>query len=55
MQEKTQEQVWADWVATQRGGNFPEMLDAQTEDAKYQILAQLLSEELGNMRKTPRH
>jgi hypothetical protein len=55
MLEKTKEQIWADWVAKQSGGNFPEMLNAQTEDAKYQILAQLLSEELGKMRKVPRH
>ena len=42
---KTKEQIWADWVAKQSGGNFQEMLSAQTEDRKYQILTQLLSKE----------
>jgi hypothetical protein len=55
MLEETKEQIWADWVATQSSGNFQEMLNAQTEDAKYQILAQLLCEELGKMRSVPRH
>jgi hypothetical protein len=53
MLEKTREQIWADWVAMQRGGNFQEMLNAQTEDQKYQILAKLLSKE--PERKAPRH
>jgi hypothetical protein len=54
MLEKTKEQIWADWVAKQSGGNFLEMLDAQTEDAKYQTLAQLLSKELEQTKKPPR-
>ena len=41
MTEKTKQEIWADWVAMQSGGNFQEMLNAQTEDRKYQILAQL--------------
>jgi hypothetical protein len=55
MSEKTKEQKWADWLALQRGGNFQEMLNAQTEDGKYRILAQLLSKELGQLKKTPHH
>jgi hypothetical protein len=54
MLEKTKESIWADWVAKQDPGNFQEMLSAQTEDGKYQILAQLLSEELRNMRSVSR-
>ncbi len=54
MAEKTKEQIWADWVGKQSGGNFQEMLNAQTEDAKYQTLAQLLSKEPGQLRKIPR-
>ena len=46
MPEKSTEQIWADWVAKQGGDNFQEMLSAQSEDRKYQILAQLLSLEL---------
>lgn len=55
MLEKTKEQIWADWVAKQSGGNFQEMLNAQTEDRKYQILAQLLSKETGQSGKVRRH
>jgi len=46
MTQKTKEQLWADWVATQDMGNFQERLNAETEDGKYKILAQLLSNEL---------
>jgi hypothetical protein len=55
MPEKTKEQIWADWVAKQGGGNFQEMLNAQAEDGKYQILTRLLSKELGQLRKVPRN
>jgi hypothetical protein len=51
--EKSKEQIWEDWVAKQGGGNFQEMLNAQTEDRKYQILAQLLSLELGRPKIVP--
>jgi hypothetical protein len=54
MLEKTQEQVWAAWVTKQSGGNFQEMLNAQTEDAKYQTLAQMLSNELEQLKTLPR-
>jgi len=53
--EKTREQIWADWVAVQSGGNFQEMLNAQTEDRKYQILAELLSKEPRAAAKPPHH
>ena len=46
MMEKTKEQLWAGWVATQGTGYFQERLNAETEDGKYKILAQLLSCEL---------
>jgi hypothetical protein len=55
MTEKTKEQIWADWVAKQSGGNFQEMLNAQTEDGKYQTLARLLSREPGQLKKEPQH
>jgi hypothetical protein len=45
MPEKTREQVWATWISKQTDDHFQEMLSAQTEDAKYKILAQLLSDE----------
>ncbi|HEX4027325.1 MAG TPA: hypothetical protein VHX18_06860 [Rhizomicrobium sp.] len=54
MLEKTKEQMWAGWLAKESAGNFQEMLNAQTEDSKYQILAQLLSQELGQLRKAQR-
>jgi len=55
MSEKTKEQIWAEWVAKQHGGNFQEMLNAQTEVGKYQILAQLLSKELAQNKKPTQH
>jgi hypothetical protein len=55
MSEKTKEQIWADWVAKQGGGNFREMLNAQSEDGKYQTVARLLSEAPGRLKKEPQH
>jgi hypothetical protein len=55
MPEKTREQIWAGWVVKQSGGNFQEMLNAQTEDRKYQILTELLSKEPGQSKKAPPH
>ena len=55
MPEKTKEQRWADWVATQDIGHFQESLNAATEDDKYKILAQLLSKRLEKLKKAPQH
>ena len=55
MPDKTKEQQWADWVATQDIGHFQEKLNAETEDGKYKILAQLLSRELGKLKRAPQH
>jgi len=55
MMQKTKEQKWADWVATQDVGHFQERLNAETEDGKYEILAQLLSRRLEQLKKAPQH
>jgi hypothetical protein len=55
MVEKTREQIWADWLAKQSSGNFQEMLNAQTEDGQYQILAKLLSREPQKSKETTKH
>jgi hypothetical protein len=54
MPEKTKEQIRAGWLAKQSAGNCQEMLNAQTEDGKYQTLGELLSKERGQLRKAPR-
>jgi len=53
MIEKTKEQAWSGWVATQGVDHFQERLNAETEDGKYKILAQLLSSELEKLKKPP--
>jgi hypothetical protein len=55
MTDKTKEQIWADWVASQTVDHFQERLNAATEDGKYRILAQLLSWELENLKKARQH
>jgi hypothetical protein len=55
MTDKIKELMWADWVAAQSIGHFQERLNAETEDGKYKILAQLLSSELGKLKKAPRY
>ena len=52
--DKTNNQIWADWVATQTVDHFQETLSAATEDGKYKILAQLLSSELERLKISPR-
>jgi hypothetical protein len=51
--DKTKNQMWADWVATQSVDHFQETLGAATEDGKYKILAQLLSSEPYKIRLKP--
>jgi len=53
MTQKTKEQTWADWISKQTDDHFQEMLNAQTEDAKYQIIAPLLSRRLEKLKKAP--
>jgi hypothetical protein len=55
MMEKTKEQAWSGWVATHGLDHFLERLNAETEQGKYIILAQLLSSELEKLRTVPRH
>jgi len=55
MPEKTKEQRWADWVASQDVGHFQERLNAETEDGKYKILSLLLSRRLEKLKKVPQH
>ena len=42
-------------MSKQSGGTFQEMLNAQTEDRKYHIIAELISKEMGNLKKAPPH
>jgi hypothetical protein len=55
MTDKTREQRWADWMAKQDMGQFQQRLNAETEDGKYKILAQLLSSELEKLMKARQH
>ena len=55
MTQKTKDQTWADWVATKDVGHFQKRLTAETEDGKFEILSQLLSKELGKLKKAPPH
>lgn len=42
------------WVASKDIGRFQKLLDTETEDGKYKLLAQLLSHDLEQMKKAPR-
>ena len=52
--EKTKEQLWADWLATQ-SSHFQDLLDGATEDEKYNILARLLFTDLEKLKNGPKH
>jgi hypothetical protein len=51
MAKKTQEQMQADWTATKNIVGFQEMLNGETDDGRYKILSQLLSDEFGKFKK----
>jgi len=47
-------ELHAKWVVSQDIGRFQQLLNTETEDGKYKLLAQLLSHELEQMKKSPR-
>jgi hypothetical protein len=51
MKTSTQQQQQAERVATQTFDRFPDWLNKETEDGKYKILAQLLSDELEQIKQ----
>jgi len=51
MATKTQEQMQADWTATKNIAGFQEMLNGETDEGRYEILSQLLSDEFGKFKK----
>lgn len=53
MAKMTQEQMQADWTATKNIVGFQELLNGETDDGRYRILSQLLSDEFGKFKKPP--
>jgi len=51
MAKMTQEQMQADWTATKNIVGFQELLNGETDDGRYRILSQLLSDEFGKFKK----
>lgn len=51
MTKKTQEQMQADWTATKNIAGFQGLLNGETDDGRYKILSQLLSDEFGKFEK----
>lgn len=43
MADEDSAEFYAKWVAAQNIGRFQELLNAETEDGKYKILAQVLN------------
>lgn len=50
MTKKTREQMQAEWIATKNIVGFQELLKSETDDGKYNILSQLLSEEFAKFK-----
>ena len=50
----SQAEQHAKWVASQDIGSFQQLLNTETEDGKYRLLAQLLSHELDQLKKVRR-
>lgn len=51
MKDRDYTELRARWVAAQDIGRFQELLNAETDDGKYRILAQLLSYEMEQLQK----
>ena len=48
-----QQESWRDWLDTQNMVRFLDMLNAETEDGRYEILTQLLANEFETPKKAP--
>jgi hypothetical protein len=53
MMKMPQDKLRTDWVDTQNIVRFQERLNAATEDGRYKILAQLLTDEFRKFKKEP--
>jgi len=51
MTKPTQEQMQADWIATKNIVGFQELLSGETDEGRYRILSQLLSDEFEKFKK----
>ena len=52
MTKMTREELQADWTATKNIVRFQELLNGETDDGRYEILAQLLADEFEKFEKT---
>jgi hypothetical protein len=50
MAKMTQEELQADWTATKNIVRFQELLNGETDDGRYEILAQLLANEFKKLK-----
>ena len=51
MTKMTREELQADWTATKNIVRFQELLNDETDDGRYEILAQLLADEFEKFKK----
>jgi hypothetical protein len=51
MAKMTQEQMQADWTTTKNIVGFQELLNGETDDGRYNILSQLLSDEFRKFKR----
>ena len=51
MEKMTQERMHADWTATKNIVRFQELLNGETDEGRYRILSQLLSDEFETFKK----
>ena len=50
MTKMTQDELQADWIATKNIVQFQELLNGETDDGRYEILAQLLANEFEKLK-----
>lgn len=51
--KKSQEELWADWVATQNIARFLELQKQAKDERKYKLLEGLIAEEYRKLKRAP--
>lgn len=53
MEKKTQEELWADWVATQNIARYQDLLKHEKDQRRYKLLEGLIADEHQKFNRAP--
>lgn len=53
MEKKNKQELWDEWIAVENIARFQELMKAETNEAKYNLLALLLAHEFEKLKNSP--